>query len=149
MKRQLQGIGLLAFAFFYAFAPSCGVVGELLFRGSAWLIGQTGSTLLALTTFAVGVLLVVHPKAWVRLARWAFVAPKRPVVHAQTSGAKVIPIRTPVVEKEPANVRDARGGLKFMGFTGGEIDSAFERVSLVGAPEEIIRASLKLLKKAV
>jgi RuvA, C-terminal domain/4TM region of DNA translocase FtsK/SpoIIIE len=71
-KRLLLGFLLLAATFFYAFAPTCGLVGRLISRASAQLLGQTGSTLLSLTMFVVGLLLVVPHDSISRFFRWAF-----------------------------------------------------------------------------
>lgn len=149
MKRHIQGIALLAFTFFFAFAPTCGVAGMLLNRASHWLLGQTGSALLALTTFTIGVLLIVPPAAWVRFVRWVFTGKKRERVGQAGPVAKVIPIRPPPVPRETAAVTDARGGLTFLGYSKGEIDLALARVNCNGTADEIIRAALKLLRKAV
>lgn len=69
-KRLLLGVLLLAAAFFYAFAPTCGIIGQLIARASGYLIGQTGSMLLALTALVVGVLLVLPHGAVGSFVRW-------------------------------------------------------------------------------
>jgi hypothetical protein len=71
-KRLVAGILMLAIAFFYAFAPTCGAIGHLVARGSAYLLGQTGSSLVALTLFTVGGLFVIPHGAIGALVRWAW-----------------------------------------------------------------------------
>ena len=69
-RRIVIGILLLAMAFFYAFAPSCGVVGWAISRASGYLIGQTGSALLALTLLVVGTLFVLPHDFLRSIAQW-------------------------------------------------------------------------------
>lgn len=69
-SRPIPGILLLAFTFFYAFAPSCGLVGHWVHRASVLLIGPAGSVVLAFTLFALGTLLVFPIGVWVAAARW-------------------------------------------------------------------------------
>lgn len=71
-KRLLLGFLLLAATFFYAFAGTCGLIGELVAHISSKLLGQTGSTLLALTMLVVGLLLVIPHGALSRFFAWAF-----------------------------------------------------------------------------
>lgn len=70
-KRLLIGVLFLAACFFYAFAPTCGLVGRLVGRASAQLLGQTGSSLLAITMLVVGLLLVIPHGAIGGFFRWA------------------------------------------------------------------------------
>jgi hypothetical protein len=71
-KRLLIGVLLLLGTFFYAFAGTCGLIGELVARISSKLLGQTGSTLLALTMLVTGLLLVVPHGAFASIVRWVF-----------------------------------------------------------------------------
>jgi hypothetical protein len=71
-KRLLIGVLLLLGTFFYAFAGTCGLIGELVARISGKLLGQTGSTLLALTMLVTGILLVVPHGAVAGFFRWIF-----------------------------------------------------------------------------
>lgn len=71
-KRLLLGFLLLSATFFYAFAGTCGLIGELIAHISSKLLGQTGSTLLALTMLVVGLLLVIPHGALGRFFAWAF-----------------------------------------------------------------------------
>lgn len=70
-KRLVTGIIILGCTFFYAFASTCGLLGRLIARGSAELLGQTGSLLLALTMFVVAVALIMPVGAIGRVVRWA------------------------------------------------------------------------------
>lgn len=70
-KRLVTGIAVLACTFFYAFAPTCGLLGQLISRGSATLLGQTGSLLLAVTLFLIGTVMVIPVGGVGRLVRWA------------------------------------------------------------------------------
>jgi hypothetical protein len=147
--RPFLGITLLSFSFFLAFGTTTGIVGELLAKFTTWLFGQTGCTAVALSAFTFGLLCIVPLQLWIRFFRWTFTSEQgkaareeHPIVHAPH--AKVIPIRT----MEPVTVKDARGGLKYLGYTNGEIEPVLARVGSNGTADEIIRASLKLLRKA-
>jgi hypothetical protein len=156
-SKPIHGLIVLAATFFFAFAPTCGVVGTLLHRAAVFLVGQTGSTLIACTAFVCGVLLIVPVSTWIRFFRWGFAPGRERKTHVREQDtakreqqarpmntAKVIPIRPPML---PA-VKDARGGLKYLGYSGEEIDSAMDRIEQRGTADEIIRAALKLLRKA-
>jgi hypothetical protein len=154
-SKPIHGLIVLAATFFFAFAPTCGVVGTLLHRAAVFLVGQTGSTLIACTAFVIGVLLIVPVPAWVRLFRWGFRADVKQVERIERAEratdapvAKIIPIRPSVPPMLPA-VKDARGGLKYLGYSNEEIDSAMDRIEQRGTADEMIRAALKLLRKAV
>ena len=69
-KRLLVGCLFLLATFFYAFAGTCGLVGRLVQYVTSHLLGQTGSTLLALTMLTTGVLFVVPHGAIGGLFRW-------------------------------------------------------------------------------
>lgn len=71
-QRLVAGILMLALAFFYAFAETCGTLGHLVARGSSYLLGQTGSSLVALTLLAIGVLFVIPHGAIGAFVRWAW-----------------------------------------------------------------------------
>lgn len=69
-RRVLLGLLLLAATVFYMWAPSCGLLGRLFMRASSHLLGQTGSTLMALTMFVSAICLLVPHGAVGRLWRW-------------------------------------------------------------------------------
>lgn len=83
-KRILVGVLLLAATFFYAFAGTCGMVGILIARASAYLLGQTGSTLVAFAMMFTGLALVIPHGAVGRFLHWAW-SP-----HKTVSVAKVL-----------------------------------------------------------
>jgi len=70
-QRLLVGCLLLLAAFFYAFAPTCGLVGRFIQYVTSRLLGQTGSTLLAMTLLVTGVLFVIPHDGFGRFFRWA------------------------------------------------------------------------------
>jgi hypothetical protein len=71
-KRLLLGFLLLAATFFYAFAPTCGLIGQFVHFASSRLLGQTGSTLVALVMLGVGLMLVIPHGAVRSAARWVW-----------------------------------------------------------------------------
>lgn len=89
-KRLLIGVLLLLGTFFYAFAGTCGLIGELVARISSKLLGQTGSTLLALTMLITGVLLVVPHGAVGALFRWVFHGREARVARVVREGDRAV-----------------------------------------------------------
>lgn len=71
-QRLLIGFLLLLAAFFYAFAPTCGLIGRFVQYATSRLLGQTGSTLLAMMLLVTGVLFVIPHDGFGRFFRWAF-----------------------------------------------------------------------------
>ena len=69
-RRLLIGGLLLAVTFFYAFAGTCGLVGQALAYVSSRLIGQTGSTLMAFVLFGSALAFLIPHGGISAFARW-------------------------------------------------------------------------------
>lgn len=106
-KRLLIGVLLLLGTFFYAFAGTCGLIGELVARISGKLLGQTGSTLLALTMLVTGVLLVVPHGAISGLFRWVLHGREGRVARVVREGDRAVDLQRIVDEAIRRHV-DAR-----------------------------------------
>lgn len=110
-KRLLIGVLLLLGMFFYAFAGTCGLIGELVARISGKLLGQTGSTLLALTMLVTGLLLVIPHGAVGALIRWVFHGREARVARVVREGDRAVDLNRIVDEaiKRHAAARVAQG----------------------------------------
>jgi hypothetical protein len=106
-KRLLIGVLLLLGTFFYAFAGTCGLIGQLIAHISGKLLGQTGSTLLALTMLVTGVLLVVPHGAMAGLFRWVFHGREARVARVVREGDRAVDLQRIVDEAIKRHV-DAR-----------------------------------------
>lgn len=170
-KRLLLGVLLLAGTFFYTFAPTCGLIGVLVSRASSKLLGQTGSTLLALTMLVVGILFVLPHDAIGRLFRWAFQGREARVSRVVREGDSHAEVRRIVAEalkthlaleekptvplKAPEEklsftdrrrLTDVRGALKQLGCTKDEIEPLVAKMDPTQPAEVLLRGALKELQ---
>lgn len=174
-KRLLIGFLLLAATFFYAFAPTCGLVGQLVHRATATLLGQTGSTLLALVMLGVGLMLVIPHGAvggmvrWVAHGREARVGRvvrematldrtrefKRLVAEAVADARGETPsqsrvvsgtIETKVTPVERMKLDAIRGVLKQLGYKAHEYESIVAGLDPKPSEEVLVRAAIKQLR---
>ena len=97
-KRLLIGVLLLLGTFFYAFAGTCGLVGRFVEYLTSRLLGQTGSTLLALTMLVTGLLLVVPHGAIGGFFRWAFHGREARVARVVREGDRAVDLQRIVAE---------------------------------------------------
>lgn len=161
MKRQLQGLVFLLSALFLANATHCGVVGRCVARATVWLIGTHGMDLLVGGLAVLGLALTGIAALIVRAVR-IHLAPQ-PVrrarvitVQARSVGRVETPLSLPERSKPaeankptlraPIKQQEVIGGLKYLGYTRGEIDSVLGR--LKGSTEEQLRVGIKLLQRA-
>lgn len=171
-KRLLLGVLLLAACFFYAFAPTCGLVGRLIGRASAQLLGQTGSTLLALTMLVVGLLLVIPHGAIGGFFRWAVRGREARVAKVVREGDREINVRrivadairmhvafmeakaAPAKEIEdpspvPAERRrldDVRSALKNLGYLSKEYETIVKGLDPKAPLEILVKDALKQIR---
>jgi hypothetical protein len=173
-KRLLIGFLMLAACFFYAFAGTCGLIGQLIARASSTLLGQTGSTLVALVMLGVGLMLVIPHGAvrgffsWVWHGREARVAGVVREMDAHVSAAAVkrivaeaLAAREAPVEVAPAEVAppklapaarmklDAvRGALKQLGYAKNEFEPIVAALDPTLSDEVLVRDAVKQLHAA-
>src|SRR5574341_1001520 len=69
-RRLLIGGLLLAATFFYAFAGTCGLLGQAIAYASSRLIGQTGSTLMAFVLFGSALAFLIPHGGVSAFVRW-------------------------------------------------------------------------------
>lgn len=152
-SRPIPGILLLAFTFFYAFAPACGLVGHWVHRASVLLIGPAGAVVLALTLGTIGVLLVFPIAVWVAATRW-FIgrAPANRTTNTRTR-RDMPPIevmvrpapKLPTVER--MKLSDVRTALKNLGFEKGEYEPVVAVLDPALPLETLVRGALKELRR--
>lgn len=172
-KRLLIGCLFLLGAFFYAFAPTCGLAGRLVQYVTSRLLGQTGSTLLALTMLTTGVLFIVPHGAIGGLFRWALhgrearvakvvrdsdewvraAEVKRIVAdaikaHEGMQAAKIEEAAAAVPALSPVQRRKldlVRGALKNLGFKASEYDPILSALDPAASDELLLRSALQQL----
>jgi hypothetical protein len=170
-KRLLLGFVLLAATFFYAFAPTCGLIGQFIHFASSRLLGQTGSTLVALVMLGVGMMLVIPHGAVRSAARWVWHGREARVagvvreMDAHVSAAAVkrivaeaLAAREAPVEVAPAEVAppklalaarmklDAiRGALKQLGYAKNEFEPIVAGLDPTLSDEVLVRDAVKQL----
>lgn len=156
-KRLLLGFLLLAATFFYAFAGTCGLIGELVARVSSKLLGQTGSTLLAFTMLVTGLLLVIPHGALGRFFSWAFHGREARVARVvresdeHTGRRRALPevkvqgIRGELSVRERRNLDDVRTAMKQLGYRQNEFEPLMAKMDPSLAPEVLIRGAIKEL----
>lgn len=155
MKRQLKGLVFLLSALFLANATHCGVAGRCVARATVWLIGIHGLDLLVGALAAIGLVMTGIVGFAIRMARRQFAA--RPVRRARaiTVQARSVALSPRPTRSEPdrptlrapIKQQEVVGGLKYLGYSKGEIDSVLGR--LKGSTEEQLRMGIKLLTGAV
>ena len=173
-KRLLIGVLLLLGTFFYAFAGTCGLIGELVARISGKLLGQTGSTLLALTMLVTGLLLVIPHGAVGTLVRWVFHGREARVARVVREGDRAVDLKrivdeaiqrhvdakaaqAPKVEpvaaaKEPVlppaqrrKLDMVRGALKEQGFKAYEFEPIVAAMDPTKSDSDLLRSALQQL----
>ncbi len=155
MKRQLQGLVFLLSALFLANAVHCGVVGRCVARATVWLIGTHGLDLLVGACAVLGLVLTGIAGFAFRVVRRQLAS--RPVRRARVStvqarSVSLVPSAPPRTEpakptlRAPIKQQEVVGGLKYLGYSKGEIDSVLGR--LKGSTEEQLRMGIKLLTGA-
>jgi hypothetical protein len=161
----LRGFIVLITALFISRAGDCGVIGRFVARGCTFLLGAYGTGLLVTALLGVGLVHVVPKAGWRvlgrltwrglcafgRVVRWWLVGTRSKTVKAAVDtrpSAKVIPIRPAPVSilDESAKVKDVRGALKSLQYTGFEITSVMPMLNESDTVENMIRAAIKLLQ---
>jgi hypothetical protein len=160
-KRLLIGFLLLAATFFYAFAGTCGLIGQLISRASATLLGQTGSTLVALVMLGVGLMLVIPHGAvrgffsWVWHGREARVGRVVDEMHVAERRRTVQRHFMEKLEEDAAEPKVApaqrmkldavRGALKELGYKKYEFEPVVSGLDPTLSEELLVRDAVKQL----
>lgn len=164
-KRLLIGFILLACTFFYAFAGTCGLVGQLVARASSTLLGQTGSTLVSLVMLGVGLMLVIPHGAVGSAARWvwhgrearvgavvremdAHVSKReiqRLVAEALAERAVPAVATSPTPPAERMKLDAVRGALRELGYKKHEYEPVMAGLDPALSDEKLVRAAIKQL----
>jgi hypothetical protein len=165
-KRLLLGVLFMLTAFFYAFAPACGLIGQFVHFASSRLLGQTGSTLLALGLFVAGALFILPHDALGRMFRWALhgrearvasvvresdewvraAEVKRIVAEALKGVRAVVPVEEPKVPVEERRKRDdVRTALKGLGYKATEFEGIVTALDVTMPIEDMLRTAIKTM----
>lgn len=165
-KRLLIGFLLLACTFFYAFAGTCGLIGQLIARASSTLLGQTGSTLVALVMLGVGLMLVVPHGAVGGMVRWMWHGREARVgrvmrelddhaerrgrvdykrLYEENVGAATPPKLAPV---DRMKLDAVRGALRELGYKKHEFESIVAALDPSLSDEVLVRDAVKQLHAA-
>lgn len=160
-RRLLIGGLLLATTFFYAFASTCGLLGMLISRGSALLIGQTGSTLVAMMLLGSALaFLIPHGGVrqfvtWVAHGREARVAKvvremdkferdRRGVVEVEVEHEMVTPVKVPPATR--IKLDTVREALRSLGYKRDEYMPLVEKMDPKMDFEILVKGALKELR---
>lgn len=148
-RRFVIGIILLAVTFLTTFQS--GAIGMLCARALGFLFGQTGTAMLSVTLFVVGMAFVLPRDFLVRFIRWGMNGREARVDRVVRESRQPIVVEEPAVAQVPPAARmrldDVRGALKQLGYKN------FEYEPLVGVMdpsvpfEVLVKSALKKLQE--